>query len=95
MVLGGLGDMTGALIAALIVAAVEIIGSYTIGTAWKEVLYLLLFIAILDRAAGGPVRAARRRGARRVKTYAAARSLLRRGGPRAIRRAATRFCSTA
>jgi branched-chain amino acid transport system permease protein len=47
VVLGGLGDMTGALIAALIVAAVEIIGSYTIGTAWKEVLYLLLFIAIL------------------------------------------------
>jgi branched-chain amino acid transport system permease protein len=39
--------MTGALIAALIVAAVEIIGSYTLGTAWKEMLYLLLFIAIL------------------------------------------------
>ena len=47
VVLGGLGDMIGALIAALIVAAVEVIGSYTIGTAWKEVLYLLLFIAIL------------------------------------------------
>jgi branched-chain amino acid transport system permease protein len=47
VVLGGLGDMIGALIAALIVAAVEVIGSHTIGTAWKEVLYLLLFIAIL------------------------------------------------
>jgi branched-chain amino acid transport system permease protein len=26
---------------------VEVVGSYTIGTAWKEVLYLLLFLAIL------------------------------------------------
>jgi branched-chain amino acid transport system permease protein len=47
VVLGGLGDMAGALIAALLVAAVEVVGSYTIGTAWKEVLYLLLFITIL------------------------------------------------
>jgi branched-chain amino acid transport system permease protein len=47
VVLGGLGDMAGALIAALVVAAVEVIGSYVIGTAWKEVLYLLLFITIL------------------------------------------------
>jgi branched-chain amino acid transport system permease protein len=47
VVLGGLGDMAGALIAALVVAAVEVIGSYVIGTAWKEVLYLLLFIAVL------------------------------------------------
>jgi len=47
VVLGGLGDMAGALIAALVVAAVEVAGSYVIGTAWKEVLYLLLFIAIL------------------------------------------------
>jgi branched-chain amino acid transport system permease protein len=47
VVLGGLGDMVGALIAALVVAAVEVIGSYVIGTAWKEVLYLVLFIAIL------------------------------------------------
>jgi branched-chain amino acid transport system permease protein len=47
VVLGGLGDMAGALIASLVVAAVEVVGSYTIGTAWKEVLYLLLFIAIL------------------------------------------------
>jgi branched-chain amino acid transport system permease protein len=47
VVLGGLGDMAGALLASLIVAAVEVMGSYLIGTAWKEVLYLLLFIAIL------------------------------------------------
>ena len=47
VVLGGLGDMAGALISALLVAAVEVVGSYVIGTAWKEVLYLLLFIGIL------------------------------------------------
>jgi branched-chain amino acid transport system permease protein len=47
VVLGGLGDMAGAVIAALVVAAVEVAGSYVIGTAWKEVLYLVLFIAIL------------------------------------------------
>jgi len=47
VVLGGLGDMAGALVAALIIATVEVVGSYTIGTSWKEVLYLLLFIAIL------------------------------------------------
>jgi branched-chain amino acid transport system permease protein len=47
VVLGGLGDMLGALIAALVVATVEVFGSYLIGTAWKESLYLVLFIAIL------------------------------------------------
>jgi branched-chain amino acid transport system permease protein len=47
VVLGGLGDMAGALIASLIVAAVEVAGSYLFGTAWKEVLYLLLFVGIL------------------------------------------------
>ncbi len=47
VVLGGLGNMAGALIAAVIIAAVEVIGSYTIGTAWKEVLYLMLFIFVL------------------------------------------------
>ena len=47
VVLGGLGDMAGALIASLIVATVEVVGSYVIGTAWKEILYLLLFIGIL------------------------------------------------
>jgi len=53
VVLGGLGDMAGALIAALLVAAVEVVGSYLIGTAWKEVLYLLLFIAILTMRPAG------------------------------------------
>jgi branched-chain amino acid transport system permease protein len=47
VVLGGLGDMAGALLGALIVGAVEVVGSYVIGTAWKEILYLLLFIVIL------------------------------------------------
>jgi branched-chain amino acid transport system permease protein len=47
VVLGGLGDMAGAVIAALVVAAVEVFGSYVIGTTWKEVLYLLLFIGVL------------------------------------------------
>ena len=47
VVLGGLGDMAGALLASLVVAAVEVVGSYTIGTAWKEVLYLGLFLGIL------------------------------------------------
>jgi branched-chain amino acid transport system permease protein len=47
VVLGGLGDMMGALVGSLMVAAVEVVGSYAIGTAWKEVLYLLLFIGIL------------------------------------------------
>lgn len=47
VVLGGLGDMMGALVGSLIVAAVEVIGSYVVGTAWKEVLYFLLFIGIL------------------------------------------------
>jgi len=47
VVLGGLGNMPGALVGSLIVAAVEVVGSYFVGTAWKEVLYFLLFIAVL------------------------------------------------
>ena len=47
VVLGGLGDMVGALFGSLIVAAVEVIGSYLFGVAWKEVLYFVLFIAVL------------------------------------------------
>ena len=47
VVLGGLGDMLGAVVGSLIVAAVEVVGSYVVGTAWKEVLYFLLFIGIL------------------------------------------------
>jgi branched-chain amino acid transport system permease protein len=47
VVLGGLGDMLGAVLGSLIVAAVEVVGSYVVGTAWKEVLYFMLFIGIL------------------------------------------------
>jgi branched-chain amino acid transport system permease protein len=47
VVLGGLGDMVGAMLGSLIVAGVEVIGSYTFGTAWKEVIYFVLFIAVL------------------------------------------------
>jgi branched-chain amino acid transport system permease protein len=47
VVLGGLGDMPGAVLGSLLVAAVEVVGSYVVGTAWKEVLYFLLFIGIL------------------------------------------------
>jgi len=47
VVLGGLGDMLGALAGSLIVAAVEVGGAYLFGTAWKEVLYFVLFIAVL------------------------------------------------
>src|SRR5574341_472397 len=47
VVLGGLGNMVGALVGALIVAGVEVIGSYLFGTAWKEVFYFVLFILVL------------------------------------------------
>jgi branched-chain amino acid transport system permease protein len=47
VVLGGLGDMVGAMIGSLIVAGVEVIGSYFFGTAWKEIFYFVLFIGVL------------------------------------------------
>jgi branched-chain amino acid transport system permease protein len=47
VVLGGLGDMVGALLGSLIVAGVEVVGSYFFGAAWKEVFYFVLFIAVL------------------------------------------------
>jgi branched-chain amino acid transport system permease protein len=47
VVLGGLGDMVGAMLGSVIVAAVEIGGSYVFGAAWKEVFYFLLFIGVL------------------------------------------------
>ncbi len=47
VVLGGLGDMVGALLGSLIVAGVEVVGSYLVGTAWKEVVYFVIFIAVL------------------------------------------------
>jgi branched-chain amino acid transport system permease protein len=47
VVLGGLGDMVGAMLGSLIVAAVEVVGSYFLGSAWKEVMYFVLFIGVL------------------------------------------------
>jgi branched-chain amino acid transport system permease protein len=47
VVLGGLGDMVGAMLGSLIVAAVEVAGSFLFGAAWKEIFYFLLFIAVL------------------------------------------------
>jgi branched-chain amino acid transport system permease protein len=47
VVLGGLGNMLGALLGSLIVAAVEVVGAYVFGTAWKEVFYFVLFILVL------------------------------------------------
>src|SRR3989441_12990452 len=54
VVLGGLGDMVGAMLGSLIVAAVEVVGSYFFGVAWEEGRYFLLFIA---RALFPPARA--------------------------------------
>jgi len=39
--------MIGALLGSLIVAGVEVLGSYYLGSAWKEVIYFVLFIAVL------------------------------------------------
>jgi branched-chain amino acid transport system permease protein len=47
VVLGGLGDMVGAMLGSLIVAAVEVAGSYVFGAAWKEIFYFVLFILVL------------------------------------------------
>jgi len=47
VVLGGLGNMIGALLGSLIVAGVEVMGSFLLGTAWKEVLYFLVFLLVL------------------------------------------------
>jgi branched-chain amino acid transport system permease protein len=47
VVLGGLGDMFGAMLGSFIVASVEVAGSYLFGTAWKEIFYFILFILVL------------------------------------------------
>jgi branched-chain amino acid transport system permease protein len=47
VVLGGLGDMLGAMLGSLIVAGVEVAGSYLFGAAWKEIFYFILFILVL------------------------------------------------
>ena len=47
VVLGGLGSAVGALVGALIVAFLDVIGGFYVGTAWKEVLYFIVFMAVL------------------------------------------------
>jgi branched-chain amino acid transport system permease protein len=47
VVLGGLGSAVGALLGALIVAGLDVIGGFYVGTAWKELLYFIVFIAVL------------------------------------------------
>jgi branched-chain amino acid transport system permease protein len=47
VVLGGLGSAVGALVGALIVAFLDVIGGFYVGTAWKELLYFIVFIAVL------------------------------------------------
>jgi branched-chain amino acid transport system permease protein len=47
VVLGGLVSAVGALVGALIVAFLDVIGGFYVGTAWKEVLYFIVFIAVL------------------------------------------------
>jgi branched-chain amino acid transport system permease protein len=47
VVLGGLGSAVGALVGALIVAFLDVLGGFYVGTAWKEVLYFIVFIGVL------------------------------------------------
>jgi branched-chain amino acid transport system permease protein len=47
VVLGGLGSAVGALLGAMIVAFIDVVGGFYVGTAWKEVLYFLVFISVL------------------------------------------------
>ena len=47
VVLGGLGSAVGALIGGLIVAFLDVMGGFYAGTAWKEVLYFIVFISVL------------------------------------------------
>lgn len=53
VVLGGLGSTIGALAGGLIVAFLDTLGGYIVGTEWKEVLYFVVFmIVLLVRPAG-------------------------------------------
>ncbi|MCW5620334.1 MAG: branched-chain amino acid ABC transporter permease [Burkholderiales bacterium] len=47
VVLGGLGSVVGALLGAMIVAFIDVVGGFYVGTAWKEVLYFVVFMAVL------------------------------------------------
>jgi branched-chain amino acid transport system permease protein len=53
VVLGGLGSAVGALLGGMIVAFIDVVGGFYVGTAWKEALYFLVFMAVLlGRPAG-------------------------------------------
>ncbi len=47
VVLGGLGSVSGAVLAALLIGLVEASAGYLIGTAWAELSYFLIFLAVL------------------------------------------------
>lgn len=47
VVLGGLGSMSGALLGGLLVGVVESFSSYYVGVKWREVIYFLVFLAVL------------------------------------------------
>lgn len=47
VVLGGLGSMTGALIAGLIIGIVDSLAGYYVSPAFKESIYFVIFVAIL------------------------------------------------
>jgi branched-chain amino acid transport system permease protein len=47
VVLGGLGSTIGALAGGMIVAFLDTFGGFMIGAAWKEVLYFIVFMAVL------------------------------------------------
>jgi branched-chain amino acid transport system permease protein len=53
VVLGGLGSTIGALAGGIIVAFLDTVGGFIVGSAWKEVLYFVVFmIVLLVRPAG-------------------------------------------
>jgi branched-chain amino acid transport system permease protein len=47
VVLGGMGSAVGALLGGMIVGFLDVMGGFYVGTAWKEVLYFLVFIGVL------------------------------------------------
>ncbi|QBI19784.1 branched-chain amino acid ABC transporter permease [Egibacter rhizosphaerae] len=47
VVLGGLGSVVGAVVAALLIGVVQSVVGFLIGAAWAEIAYFLVFIAVL------------------------------------------------
>jgi branched-chain amino acid transport system permease protein len=47
VVLGGLGSVPGAVFAALLVGVIEAAAGFLVGTAWAELAYFLVFLAVL------------------------------------------------